>query len=311
MLAPERYADVSDWLEVDDFDGTTERLVYGVIDAANRRGEVAAADVVNRALIGRADAARLQAGAAFLHDCMQACPVPARASTYGRMVLESSIRRRVAAEGAGLRQAIEESGPTVCDLNHVFFKVDSVRREVERLHQREARADGVRSPTPLAIAELDSVPGRRQPRKVEIERSAVLALIDDPTALDRVLAWLRADDFTDPGCSATYQQLRTMPGRGEPVDRITVAWASLRGNALACITDRDNWIRQPGQPVNAIESCRGIVAQSVRARLLATALTLETMTDRRGAKDVTGAAYRRLNDTWPHLRRMVHAHRSA
>src|SRR5680860_829532 len=119
------------------------------------------------------------ADAPFLVSCMSTCPVAARTPVYGRMVLETSIRRRVSEQAAGLRYRAEQA-VTSTDLNLVFARVDAVRRDVERLHVREARADGVASPSPLNVENLAPVPVPDGHRDANAERTAVMALVHQP-----------------------------------------------------------------------------------------------------------------------------------
>jgi len=232
--------------------------------------------------------------------------VAARAAVYGRMVLEMSIRRRVADQGTQLRQRAEGAVSTH-DLTLVFARVDSARRNVERLHDREALAARSHSPTPLRA---DALPALRRPARredVPAERAAVRALVDRPSALGTVTRWLTADDFSDQECSGLYGELSTLHATGKPIDTVTVAWRALcvglKGPICDSLSDPRGVADVSPDPVRV---CRTVLQQSVRSRVLWTAHALEQSTHV-DPSDVTAEAYARLNALWPHHRRLTAA----
>jgi replicative DNA helicase len=172
LLEPDRLADVHEWLEPGDFHGTAERQAYEAICAVAARGQVLSPAAVDHELRDRRNSAPLLADGAYLVGCMQLCPTPARAAVYGRMVLEMAIRRRVVDQGTRLRQRAEKA-VTSHDLNLVFAQVDSARRNVERLHRREARATRSHSPTPLLAPGLEALPRRGSREDLPAERTAI------------------------------------------------------------------------------------------------------------------------------------------
>jgi replicative DNA helicase len=239
LLEPARLADVHEWLRPDDFDGGAERQTYQAICHVTDRGEPLTPDLVDRQLReGKADGPVLADGA-FLIGTMDACPAPSRASVYGRMVLELSIRRHIAADIAGLRHKAEQAS-TSEQLNTVFAQIDGVQLGVKNLHLREALAAHTASVAPNWAGELK--PLSRFPRYGErvVERQAVVALVDQPTALKTVARWLKPNDFSDDECAGLFSELTVLREANNPIDGITGRMARPPG--------RDQWtgLRIPG-----------------------------------------------------------------
>ena len=308
LLEPERYADVREWLEAADFDGLAERQAYEAMQSLATNGDDITPAGVNREL-SDGERGPTSADAPFLVSCMQACPVAARAAVYGRMVLETSIRRRVTSEATGLRQRAERA-TTSTELNRVFAGVDAVRRRVERLHERETKADRSFSPTPLNADDL--VPLRRSPgpNDAVVERSAVLSLVDQPLALGRVSRWLERTDFSDPECSVVFGELQVMLGEGKPIDALTVAWRASRSGMSGPVVEALLDVQlKPTQPrPDATRAARLVLEQSVRGAVIDTTHALEESVQNVGAThDPTGEAYARLNSLWPNQRRLIRA----
>jgi replicative DNA helicase len=306
LLAPDRFADVREWLEPGDFHGTAERQAYEAICAVGARGQVVSAAAVDQELRNRRDSAPALADGAYLVGCMQLCPTPARAAVYGRMVLEMSIRRRVVEQGTRLRQRAEKA-VTSHDLNLVFGQVDSARRNVERLHRREAQATRSHSPTPLLAPGLETLPRRGSRQDVPAERTAIHALADQPAALNVVTRWLSPTDFSDAECSGLYGEMAALHERRSPIDRVTLAWRAMRVGLTGPVCDSLVSPRDPASvAADPVRASRGVLLQSVRASVLTTADQLEGMTrDVRG--NATAEAYARLNSLWPQQRRLIKA----
>jgi replicative DNA helicase len=306
LLEPDRFADVREWLEPGDFHGTAERQAYEAICAVGARGQELSPAAVDHELRNRRTSPPLLADGAYLVGCMQLCPTPARAAVYGRMVLEMSIRRRVVNQGTRLRQRAEKA-VTSHDLNLVFAQVDSARRNVERLHQREAQATRSHSPTPLLAPGLDALARRGSREDVPAERTAIHALVDQPTALDVVTRWLSPTDFSDAECSGLYGEMTALHEAKSPIDRVTLAWRAMRVGLSGPVCDSLVSPRDPATvSPDPVRASREVLHQSVRASVLSTADELEGMTrDVRG--NVTSEAYARLNNLWPQQRRLIKA----
>jgi replicative DNA helicase len=303
LLQPGRFAEVSEWLQVDDFDGTNERIAYAAIVELHTRGEDMTPEQVNRAVLEHQPRPLPPADGAFLVACMQACPADDRVAIYGRMVLESSVRRRIADHAAGLRQRAEQA-ESADDLNRVFFAVDTMRRDIEQLHQREARATGALAPTPVTPAHLEPIPRDRRHHDSADERAAIRALIEQPGSLDKVSTWLHPDDFTDWDCRLVYTQLQAMHRERKPIDPLIVAWQAAQvgldrraASALAASMHLD--------PAGHADAARRVLQRSVRAHLIATAQQIGRTVGESPRASATGEAYARLNHLWPDQRRLI------
>lgn len=306
LVEPERFGDVRDWLQESDFDGTAERQTYEAVRALAERDIPLSAEAVDQELRSTPGRASVLADGAFLVECMEACPAPKRAAVYGRMVLEMSIRRRIAAQGTRLRQKAG-TALTGDSLTRVFVTVDSARRDVERLHQRESLAAGVKSPTPLRTDDQPPSPRRVSPEDVKVERAAVLALVQRPSALDTVRAWLAVGDFSDVECASLYRELGSMHSAEKPIDAVTVAWRAEQTGIAGPTCDA--LVRPPDQVLLAtgpVEPSRRVLEQSVRRTVLAAAQSLEALA-KPAPENATATAYRRLNDLWPQQKRLIRA----
>jgi replicative DNA helicase len=306
LLEPARLADVHEWLRPDDFDGGAERQTYQAICHVTDRGEPLTPDLVDRQLReGKADGPVLADGA-FLIGTMDACPAPSRASVYGRMVLELSIRRHIAADIAGLRHKAEQAS-TSEQLNTVFAQIDGVQLGVKNLHLREALAAHTASVAPNWAGELK--PLSRFPRYEEgvVERQAVVALVDQPAALKTVARWLKPNDFSDDECASLFSELTVLREANNPIDGITVAWRARRVGISGPVCD---YLVSPRDPADMardpVLASRRVLEQSVKAAVIATTEELENVTCD-GRTNTTSVAYARLNALWPQQRRLVKA----
>jgi replicative DNA helicase len=308
LLEPERYREVEEWLEPEDFDGVAERQACEAMRSVVDDGRQLTPAAVNEHLIANAPGSPLHADAPFLVGCMQECPAPSRVAIYGRMVLDSSIRRRIGAQAAGLRHRAEHAA-TSQDLNLVFGTVDKVRRDVERLHQREVKATGTYAPSPLKVDDLPSAPTASGHHDVTVERTAVLALVDQPLTLPRVSTWLERSDFKDAECALVYGELQSMMGSRQPIDPLTVAWRVSRRSMSNHVVTGLLEVQKTGPRLpDATIAARRVLEQSVRSTVIDASAALEnvavnTTTD----TPPTAEAYARLNGLWPKQRRLVKA----
>jgi hypothetical protein len=193
------------------------------------------------------------------------------------------------------------------DLNLVFAQVDSARRDVERLHQREAHATRSHSPTPLLAPGLNALPRRGSREDLPAERTAIHALVDQPAALDVVTRWLSPTDFSDAECSRLYGEMSSLREEKKPIDRVALAWRAMRIGLAGPVCDSLVSPRDPSTvSPDPIRASREVLQQSVRASVLSTADVLEGMS-RDVTGNVTAEAYARLNSLWPQQRRVIKA----
>jgi replicative DNA helicase len=306
LLEPDQIDEVRGWLHLDDLAGTAERQAYAAIEALRDQGTAVTPQGVDAAVHATVPRGTQLADGPYLVTVMQETPYEDRSVVYGRMVLELSIRRRVAEEAAGLHQHAETAS-SAHDLNIVFGHVDQFRRGVEALHQREALAAGAHSVTPAR--ESDLPPLVRFPRHEHVleEQRAIVSLTEHPACLTQLSKWLRPNDFGDEECAALYGELLAMHHARSPIDRITVAWRAAKvnidGPVCRTLTSGQTNETTVGEPVQAAHR---VLEQSVRSAVIATSESLEAAAvDPR--LNPTSVAYARLNALWPQQRRLVKA----
>jgi len=305
LLEPGHLDDVRAWLRSDDFEGTAESQSFGMMLALREQDQALTPEAVDAGLRSSLPRGTQLADGAYLVTVMQETPEPGRASLYGRMVLELSIRRRVTEEAVRLRQRAEGASSTP-ELNLVFADVDTVRRGVEQLHQRETLAADSHSVTPLAGEPLR--PLTRFPRYEEglVEQGAIIALVGQPSSLGTVGRWLKPNDFGDDEAGALYAELLALHDARNPIDRLTLAWRAAKVGIEGPLSIALAEGRVETVDVDPVVSSRKVLEQSVRAAVIAVSEELETVA--LDAKvNTTSVAYERLNGLWPQQRRLVKA----
>src|SRR4051794_241607 len=308
LLRPDQVDQVRAWLELDDLTGTAERQAYAAIESLREQGTQVSPELVDARVRATVAAGTQLADGPYLVTVMQETPHQDRAVVYGRMVLELSIRRRVAQEAASLHQHAE-TATTSDQLNRVFAHVDGFRRGVETLHQRETRAAGAHS---VAPPNADGLPELYRPPRREhdpAEQAAILSLVEHPACLPHVAKWLGPHDFGDLECASLYGELLALHAAHNPIDRLTLAWRAAKvaidGPLCHQLTTAPLGIadNRMGDPMHAAHR---VLEQSVQAAVLATSQPLEAAAAAPRVNP-TSVAYARLNALWPQQRRLVKA----
>lgn len=167
--------------------------------------------------------------AVYAHTLVAACPRPAHAAVYGRMVLEGAIHRTVTEHAVRLHQlarADQVRGGTSATL-HQVDALAAVLDDLARRWGTEPRA----VPTSLIPASTASQAG-----VVPVagdERLLLATLVNTPSGMDEVDGWLRPQDFAVPAHAQLYRCLSALHHRGEPIDRMTLLWEAQRRGLLA------------------------------------------------------------------------------
>jgi replicative DNA helicase len=184
--------------------------------------------------------------APMLHTLMATAPLPqlARPESYGLMVLEASIRRRVEQGGMRVEQYVEQAGG---DLGAVLAAVDNALAEVERTQHRWDSVTGrthlisVLNPEPgrdgQPSGDSADAPGDAGPVLLEApsakhlkyaEEAVVAAVLSTPDVLAALHDRLVPEDFADAALANTYRSALELHARGEHIDMVTVAWEQQR-----------------------------------------------------------------------------------
>ena len=163
---------------------------------------------------------------------------------YGRILVEATIRRQVAAMGLQLESLAAREPEEIID------RVADALTSLEGLDQRLKISMGQRIDvgTDLIAAALsvcDDEPSRPDDPDVEThpaghdmdqqlaEEAVIGATVHDwpPGARAYVLQSVRKSDFTDARAAATWQAVEHLTERAAPIDEITVAWRVLRARS--------------------------------------------------------------------------------
>lgn len=169
--------------------------------------------------------------ASYPHILIAACPRPAHAPVYGRMVLEGAIHRTVTEHAIRLHQAARADalqGEVEGALHHADV-LTGMLRDLARRWGSEPRPVAPPAPPPSAPV----APPVRAGRAAEDEQFLLAVLVERPKAMADVVGWLRPGDFAVPAHRQLYRCLGALHHRGEPIDRITVLWEAQRRGLLA------------------------------------------------------------------------------
>ncbi|MEY9841712.1 DnaB-like helicase N-terminal domain-containing protein [Streptacidiphilus sp. EB103A] len=170
--------------------------------------------------------------ASYAHTLVAACPRPAHAPVYGRMVLEGAIHRSVSEHAIRLHQSARADAlqGEVEGVLHCADVLTGVLSDLAGRWGSEPRP--VAPAAPPATAPVAPAPVRSA-QVAEDERFLLAVLTDRPRAMDEVVGWLRPVDFADTAHGQLYRCLGALHHRGEPIDRITVLWEAQRRGLLA------------------------------------------------------------------------------
>ena len=239
LLRPKPLDHVGTWLRAEDFADPWHRQLYAFLREKQVAREPIHPEVVGLDLLERVGPRR--ADLVRIVGVLTSTPAHAEPAVYGRMVLESSLRRDVGLQGVLLRACALSAS-----LNHSsrpltvgVAMVDQALREGEGRWQL---ASGESSSAPTTHPEL--APALRNPHRflaadrlvsahpeldVEegrlSEQQTVASLICHPDQLREVRSWLRPELLTDKRWRVAYEALLDLVDAGtSPVDAVTVAW---------------------------------------------------------------------------------------
>ncbi|MET8623719.1 DnaB-like helicase N-terminal domain-containing protein [Kitasatospora sp. NPDC004669] len=237
LLLDARQVDsVAGWLEPRHFYRPAHASLFTALLAQRAAGHRALAEGATKeerrgwALEAMATAGQASRGftASYGHTLIAACSRSDHAASYGRMVLETAIRRALeehahrllhAAETGSVQAAVELTGvlrSAIRQLADVWGTPIDLRR---------------RHPFPQPPP---TAPHEQKARAVLGNEEVLLgALVDHPQRITEITAWLQPTDFADAGHAALYQAVAALGHRREPVDPLTVLWEAQRRGILA------------------------------------------------------------------------------
>ncbi|MFB7030887.1 MULTISPECIES: DnaB-like helicase N-terminal domain-containing protein [unclassified Streptomyces] len=170
--------------------------------------------------------------AAYTHSLISACPRPAHAPVYGRMVLEGAIHRTVAEHATRLHQ-VARADALQGEVEGALRSADVLTGVLTDLARRWGTEPRPVAPTTAPATGPAVPPPVRADQVAEDERFLLAVLTEQPKAVAEVVDWLRPVDFADPAHGQLYRCLGALHHRGEPIDRITLLWEAQRRGLLA------------------------------------------------------------------------------
>ncbi|MFD7737669.1 DnaB-like helicase N-terminal domain-containing protein [Streptomyces sp. MJM8645] len=167
--------------------------------------------------------------ASYPHTLVAACPRPANAPVYGRMVLEGSIHRTVTEHAIRLL-SVAQADAAEREVDGTLTQADVLAGVLDELATRwgtQPRATAPRTPSLPAAAEPPAA------AQAGDEQFMLSLLVHQNGAIGEVFDWLRPQDFAHPGHGQLYRCLGALHHRGEPIDPVTTLWEVQRRGLLA------------------------------------------------------------------------------
>ncbi|MGF1425476.1 DnaB-like helicase N-terminal domain-containing protein [Kitasatospora sp. LaBMicrA B282] len=227
-----------DWLEPRDFYRPAHRALFSALRKLRDDGEPVL-DAEGEVPLEWLTATAAEAGRhvrgitpSYPHTLIAACPRPANAPVYGRMVLEASIHRTVAEHAARLLAiAREDTGQreidgTLAQADVLAAVLDDLSRRWGTQPRTQAPTPGTSQPPAPAVAPVPAA-------QLEDEQFLLALLVNRGGAIEEVFDWLRPQDFADPGHGQLYRCVGALHHRGEAIDPVTVLWEVQRRGLLA------------------------------------------------------------------------------
>lgn len=207
LAEPERFAEASH-VRAEDFADPSLRAMFAAI-------AVNAGEDPSRTQMAAYDADSLRALA-------QACPDPADAAVYARMVAEAGLRRELANHSDRLSRLSAVSSDA---------DGDHLGRLSEALEHHRLVAEG--------IDELPPTIQPSTPPKLHREDLILADLLQHREMIGYVHDLLHPEYFTPGDRRDVYQAMLAVAGRGEPLGELTVAWELNRIGPVETTTASD------------------------------------------------------------------------
>ncbi|MCW2599483.1 MAG: helicase DnaB [Frankiales bacterium] len=253
-------AELSGRLRPSDFSDPAAGLLYGTIlqapAASGPRGDLPQ-------LLRARDALRSDGyPVSELLGWLPQLPVPAHPDPWATLIVSGSLARQVSQSGSRLVQVSESalSEDPVGGASRVLAFVVAQRAAI---HSAERRWEDLplswRQTVPAVNAgarESNALSGAPYPGSsggLGVERELLSGLVAAPMLLDR-MRWLRAEDFTDPGCGAVFTAVTDLRQAGAPIDLVTLT-ASVASGTVAISGSAPASRAMAEGPANLVELC--------------------------------------------------------
>ena len=232
------------WLSAEDFINPMCRAIWRHLESGDPPHCRPLTDVVDLSeALGRESELhpRLRSPAELAMLQIQAPEKPAVVE-YGRILVEATIRREVAAMGLRLESLATGEPEQIIDrVANALALLEGLDRSWRAIMGERIQIDPdlleVRSPLDTQASSRTTGSHTRSPSSAgdcidqQMAQKAVIgaAVHDWPTdARSKVLGTVRSYDFTDARAAATWQAVEHLAEHDAPIDEITVAWQSLR-----------------------------------------------------------------------------------
>ncbi|MEV0530762.1 DnaB-like helicase N-terminal domain-containing protein [Kitasatospora sp. NPDC050463] len=235
LLDPSQVGLLAGWLEPRHFYRPAHEGFFAILLAQHAAGHPALAPDAGDdqkqdwALTAIATAASEVPGvtASYGQTLVSTCPRSEHAASYGRMVLETAVRRALEEHAHRLLAAAEsESVEATVELTGALHAV------IQRLGDAWGTIDQ-RSRRPLPTPPPAGNPSKAIEAARQHEQALLSSLLSTPGRIPAVASWLTGEDFVDPGHRAVYLAMAALAHRREPLDELTVLWEVQRRGALA------------------------------------------------------------------------------
>jgi len=234
LLEPRRLAELED-LRPPDFYRPVHQAVFAAMRTLRAQGHpamTASSGVPLSWVTGIAEEAGRQVRGvtpSYAHTLVEACPRPANAALYGRMVLEGAIHRSVAEHAHRLHQAAASAAPG--EAGSTLEQATALLGALDDAAGRWGTPARPVSPGREFRASAESAPPGSE-QQLHAEQGLLAVLVEGGVSAREAVPWLRAGDFTEPLHGRLYQCLDALHRRGEPVDAVTVLWEAQRRKLL-------------------------------------------------------------------------------
>ena len=286
------------WLRAEDFTNPLCRAIWRHLESGNPPQCQPLIDLVEMSQVLGRDYElhpRLRSPAELATLQFQA-PEKPTVVEYGRILVEATIRREVAAMGLRLESLATGEPEQIID------RVAGALALIEGLDQRWQFSLGNREQVDSDLTEptsslgADGLPWATDPRRETVaaaaddmdqqmaEKAVIGAAVHNwpPGARAQVLGTVRDCDFTDTRAAATWRAVEHLAEHDAPIDEVTVAWQVLRdwsrfGDGLASLELRETRGAALFHEAGAATLARSTITRVTSHAKLATA---------RGAKDL-------------------------
>jgi replicative DNA helicase len=224
LLEPGQIALVSLWLRESDYLHPRSRITYRLLTAvASQTGPVGPHDLLGAALADP-QARRNHVAGPYLHELLASPGGPGRAAVYARMVLHASVVRSLTERALELAHMCQHTEQVPESVPALLDAITDTCGCAHALQGRLDRGDPGHGQDPRELAEPGDPHAPSVPDRSGLEAELVSALQDNPWVVERIRAWLVAEDFATAEHAGAYASMLALASQGLPIDHVTTQW---------------------------------------------------------------------------------------